>query len=266
MPSRRGSASAKVTWTPPNDAQLRVLERQLRDGTAEAPTIKSRPYGNDGWSPWITNLRGLIEKSLGPESPQASAFHHAGGMFADGPDRRDFHSQPEYDAAMARWRNEKIDRYVEAADGALQAISQELEVRGATPPATVLPARSFAFVIDKDLRAIATRDYGELKDAASGTVKAAALLAGSVIEAILYDTLLQKGTPAATLDSKDFYNLIDDARNAGVIQDRTQKAAHALRDTRNFVHPAVERRKGSLRDVDAKTAISLMNQVLEDVV
>lgn len=61
-----------------------------------------------------------------------------------------------------------------------------------------------------------------------------------------------------------FVDLINEAAAAKVIGDRTQKAAHAVRDTRNFVHPAVELREGRLRKVDADAAIALMQMVLED--
>jgi hypothetical protein len=71
--------SARPDWSAPPTEELLVLERQIRDTIAEADAITSKPYGEDGWSPWITNLGDLIARAFGPESPQATAFHHARG-------------------------------------------------------------------------------------------------------------------------------------------------------------------------------------------
>lgn len=58
-------------------------------------------------------------------------------------------------AVKATWRNEEIARSIGKAGGVLKAIEQELERRGATPLATGLVARDFAFVqtarLDRDL-------------------------------------------------------------------------------------------------------------------
>lgn len=257
-------AQSRPQWTPPPTQELVVLERQIRAAIDEADAIKTKPYGEDGWGPWQTNLGDLIERAFGPDSAQATSFHYAGGLIADGPDSRDFGASA-YAAAMVEWRNEKIGRYVGYARGALKAIEQELERRGAQPTAPGLTRRDFAFVKTEAIRAIAVRDYEELRGVADRTTKAAALLAGSVIEAVLNDALQRKGFAAKQVDDLTFAELVTEARAASVIQTRTEKAAHSVRDLRNFVHPAVELREGRLREVDAKAAIALMNMVLEDL-
>ena len=67
------------------------------------------------------------------------------------------------------------------------------------------------------------------------------------------------------LEGLSFFDLINEAAAAGVVQKRTTQAAHSVRDLRNFVHPAVELREGRLRQVDARAAIALMDIVLEDL-
>lgn len=256
--------AAQPTWSPPANEQLVVLEQQIRAAIDESDEIKTKPYGEDGWGPWQSNLGDLIERAFGPESSQATSFHYAGGLIADGPDARDFGAS-EYARLMIEWRNDKITKYVGYARGAVKAIDQELERRGAQPAAPGLIRRDFAFVKSVPIRAIAARDYEELRAVADRTTKAAALLAGSVIEATLYDALQGKGFTAKQLDALTFAQLVNEAKGAGVIPTRTEKAAHSVRDLRNFVHPAVELREGRLRDVDAKAAIALMNMVLEDL-
>jgi hypothetical protein len=254
---------ARSDWSAPPTEGLLVLERQIREAIDEAQAIQAKPY-EAGWGNWQTNLGDLIDRAFGPESPQASSFHWAGGLIADGPDARDL-AASDYAIAMAQWRNEKITSYIAAARGALKAIAQELERRGAQPTATGLLRRDFAFVRSEPVRAIAIRDHEELRGVADRTIKATALLAGSVIESVLLDALGRVGFTAKQLDRMELHEMVDEAAVAKVIQPRTQKAAHAVRDVRNFVHPAVELREGRLRDVDAKAAIALMNLVLEDL-
>jgi hypothetical protein len=254
---------ARQQWSPPPTEQLLVIEHQIRAAIEEGTAIKATAYAG-GWGAWETNLGDLITRAFRPDSAQAIAYQSAGGFIADGPDARDF-TPADYQAALVEWRDEKIDSFIAAAHGALKAIAQELERRGAEPIAPSLPARDFAFVRNNVLRAIAIRDYGELRTVAGGTVKAAAILAGSVIEAILVDALEQQGFTPKQVDAMKFVELIDEATAAKIIGARTQKAAHAVRDTRNFIHPEVERREGRLRKVDTDAAIWLMAMVLEDL-
>jgi hypothetical protein len=256
-------ASPRPVWTSPPTEQLLVLERQMQDALAEGERTMTRPY-EDGWGAWSTNLGDLISRAFGDESPQSNAFQYSGGFFADGPDARDM-SVSDYKQAMVEWRNEKISGYITHARGALKAIAQELERRGATPGQASWPRRDFALIRSDPLRAIATRDYDELRGVAGMTVKATALLAGSVVEAVLHDALERNGFSPSQLDSMRFHELVDEAANAKLISDRTKKAAHVARDIRNLVHPVVELRDGRLRKVDADQAIAVMQMVLEEL-
>lgn len=262
------SARAKTrepSWEPPRDQELAVLRRQIEQAIVDGEEIAaSRPYA-DGWGAWQTNLGHLVTLACGPESPQAISYRDARGFFANDPDERDM-SPSAYADAMVEWRNDTIARYISAARGALKAIDQEMERRGVrtTEGSGTLPAETFAFVSSAPIRAIALRDYEELRIAAR-TVKARALLAGSVVEAVLFDALEQKGVAAPQVAKMSFHDLIQQARTLQVITARTAKVADSLRDMRNLVHPAVELREGELRGADADAAVSLMALVLEEL-
>jgi hypothetical protein len=86
-----------------------------------------------------------------------------------------------------------------------------------------------------------------------------------VIEAVLIDALSRKGFKEKQLESLTLFEMIHEAAVAKILLKRTEQSAHSVRDLRNFVHPAVELREGRLREVDAKAAIAVMDQVLEDV-
>lgn len=263
--SARSRRTTEPQWTPPSEPELLVLRRQIQQAIAEADEIVAKPYEGSGWGAWDSNLGDLIDRAFGPKSPQANSYHHSGGMFASGPDRRDFYSAEAYEEARVKDRNKTMARQVEAARGALKAIDQELERRGALPVEVAIAHRDFRFVQDAAIRDIALRDHNELRSLAGEVVKARALLAGSVIEGVLTDALARRGFAPKQLEGLKFVELIDEAATAGVIQKRTRHAADSLRDLRNFVHPAVELREGRLRKVDAEAAVALMNMVLEDL-
>lgn len=251
-------------WRPPRDEELAVLRRQIDQAIAEGSAITATPYEN-GWGAWQTNLGDLVQRACGPESAQANSYQYAGGLFADGPDARDL-GPSAYADAMVEWRNEKVTSYIAAARGAVKAIDQEMERRGVRIPegGGTLPAESFSFVASEPTRAVAQRDYEELR-IAGRTVKARALLAGSVVEAVLLDALERKGFVPQQVARMSFNELIQQAREDKVITARTAKVADSLRDLRNLVHPAVELREGRLRSVEADAAVSLMALVLEDL-
>lgn len=252
MAGRRSTARG-LEWTPPSDQELVVLQRQIREAIGEAAEIKAKDYGNDGWSPWSSHIRDLVGRAFGPDSPQSQSMHRVS------------FGKPDHQSHVA-WRNELIDEKIEAAERVVKAIGLELERRGAkAQPAAALPARSFAKVANLPLRGIAERDYDELRKIASSTTMAAALLAGGVIEAVLYDALQQRGFAAAQLDKMRLVDLVNEAVNAKLIRPRAQTAGHAVRETRNLIHPAVELQQGRLTKHDAELVVALMQIVLEDL-
>jgi hypothetical protein len=126
--------------------------------------------------------------------------------------------------------------------------------------------RSFAFVRNADLRQIVERDYKELSRILfpDGAWKSTVVMAGSILEAILYDLLthdpariaaamgsgeaprkrggMVKDLLADTFEDEwKLKNLIDVAVDLGLLPQESKDNIHqVLRDYRNFVHPRVE--------------------------
>jgi len=129
-----------------------------------------------------------------------------------------------------------------------------------------LPNLSFTFMKDGRLRAMAERDYEELRVAAFyRSAKSKALLAGSVIEAVVLDLLIAKGVAFDELKGLAAHALYERAKHEELLAGRQLSAAHATRDTRNFVHPAVEYREGDLTAEQADLALSLMRAILAEL-
>ena len=121
--------------------------------------------------------------------------------------------------------------------------------------------RSFAFVKDTDLRQIIERDYRELRLNVypSGAWKSTVILAGSILEAVLFDQLTtdpavrsraeaSAKAPKVSGKVKDLAagewklaELIEVAVDINVLPaDRAKSFDQVLRDYRNFVHPKKE--------------------------
>lgn len=257
MSSRRRVADSEG----PTDAQLGVLQKQVADAVADGEKLVTEPLDQGRWNGWEIHLEDLLGRALGPDHWPVEFRQASGGAgLAIVGDPFDYD-----EADQLEGRNEDVEAKLGVARQALLAIDQELERRGARPAEMGLPARDFAFIQSEALRAITIRDYGELRSLPAGTVKASALLAGSIIEAALRDALERQGFKPNQLDDLRFIQLTDEAAGARLIQKRTRAAAHSVRDLRNFVHPAVELREGRLREVDARAAIALMEMVLEDL-
>jgi hypothetical protein len=119
--------------------------------------------------------------------------------------------------------------------------------------------REFPYITDPDLRSIIYRDYAELtlKLFPSGAWKSTVIMAGSILEAILFDRLAdKKWNPTALLSPKvptsksgaklsmddwSLANLIDVAMDVKMLPKDPGNTIHqVLREFRNFVHPKRE--------------------------
>ena len=121
--------------------------------------------------------------------------------------------------------------------------------------------RSFAFIKDEGLRRIIERDYKELSLILfpGGAWKGTVIMAGSLLEAILYDLLThsarQANAEASAKAPRDknkqvwdldggkwkLKHLIDVAVDVSLLPKGRADAIHqVLRDYRNFVHPKKE--------------------------
>jgi hypothetical protein len=140
--------------------------------------------------------------------------------------------------------------------------------------------RSFPFLSDPDLQRIVERDYLELrlKVYPDGAWKCTVILAGSILEAILFDQL---GTPAwnglalgsssapknngavIPLEKWKLEKLIDVAVDIGRLPTDPANTIHqVLRDYRNFVHPKKEIRSShSLTEAEAMLAVGALDSI-----
>ena len=112
-----------------------------------------------------------------------------------------------------------------------------------------------AFIIDKELREGLRLDIGAVERAfANLEWKAATVLAGSAIEALLFwvlDTRLSdkipdsasrvfQSKPKGTLENWTLYHYVEIAADLQVVEADTAKLVRLAKDYRNLIHPARE--------------------------
>jgi hypothetical protein len=144
--------------------------------------------------------------------------------------------------------------------------------------------RSFSFLKDKGLRDIIERDYRELTLVLfpGGAWKSTVIMAGSILEAILFDILgsdpkVNAKALASLVAPKDKHGVVmplEDWRLAYLISvaadigllpsDRAATFDQVLRDYRNFVHPKKEIRSGHpCGEGEAQLAVGGLNAVCD---
>jgi hypothetical protein len=150
-------------------------------------------------------------------------------------------------------------------------------------------ARDFSFVSAPDVRRIVERDYRELsrRTFPDGSWKSTVILAGSILEAVLYNALTKdSNASAAAMKSvaaprkkngvkditKDTYDdqwtlndLIKVACNLKLIPYKDEQAIHeVLREYRNFVHPRLEVQMGiTIGEGHATTSKGMLDVILD---
>lgn len=246
--------------------ELFTAIEELRTHREAANRILASPYKDGELQLWLHKATALVQKVVpDEESYIVSAYNDARG--------RAFVSRPGYDARKIN-RDEAIQAKLPAIDEGLAAGNRWLtRLAGAstpsveiTPPVTQMPELTFTVVRDPKLRAIAVRDYRELRQAAySGMTKAKAMLAGSVAEAVLFDALLRANVPAAELESLTMGGLYQRAVAERLLVGRSSNAVAASKDGRNFVHAGVEYGKGVLTSADADNLLTTMYVVLQEL-
>ena len=96
----------------------------------------------------------------------------------------------------------------------------------------------FNFIVIPELRRSLERDYEELRSCVKAHAwKAAHVLAGSIVEAVLIDTLSAGGVDQAKLDSVEFAVLIRLAKDQGILSDEAVDLSTVIRKYRNLIHP-----------------------------
>jgi hypothetical protein len=142
-------------------------------------------------------------------------------------------------------------------------------------------SRQFAFLSSKDLRPIVERDYAELriKLFPSGAWKSVVIIAGSILEAILFDRLSDakwnskalananvpktKSGSQIPMDDWKLANLIQVAVNIDLLPRNPADTIHqVLREYRNFVHPKAEIRAAHpCTEAEAMLAVGALDSV-----
>lgn len=197
------------------------------------------------------------EKHVGKVSQLLAGLAEESGRL----DPRDFLPDAQYGFVMVRlavkkWAGETVltsehcPHFKSMAKNMIQALDKY------AGEGSRAETRSFAFIADSDLRPIIERDYRELSLilVPGGAWKSAVIMAGSILEAILYDLLSADPTrkaqaianaraPKRDLTKGEWWlhDLIEVATDLGLLpQDRAKTFDQVLRDYRNFVHPKKE--------------------------
>ena len=116
---------------------------------------------------------------------------------------------------------------------------------------------AFDFVTVDELRESLEADYAELdKCVEAGAWKAAHVLAGSIVEALLTDFLISRDDPTAPsaeeLAKMSLGQIIRVCRDMHALTSRTVDLSSVIREYRNLIHPG--RRVRLAEHVDAQTA------------
>lgn len=128
----------------------------------------------------------------------------------------------------------------------------------------------FDFINSDEFRVCLERDYQELNGVIeAGCWKAAHVIAGSIVEAILIDYLdstdFKKRTRIDPL-TLDLSRAIEASVNDKILSDKAAGLAHVVRGYRNLIHPGRVLRLGETVDGDgARVAQALVNIVAKEV-
>ncbi|MBA4032637.1 MAG: hypothetical protein C0478_17355 [Planctomyces sp.] len=204
-------------------------------------------------------------------------------------DPRDFEQAKRAEFMLVRGRFEHLvnpNRHeVISGTSVSEALKQLREVLDFySGEGTHLDSRTFAFLREPELVEIVKRDYRELslRLHPSHSWKSSVVLAGSILEAILYDVLSgprnqanansyvaghsQYRRQGAIVDGHwTLQALIDTAIQLQILRLQDKDIIHqTLRDYRNFIHPAKEiRTQNSVGKNEAGLAMNALNVVID---
>lgn len=125
----------------------------------------------------------------------------------------------------------------------------------------------FPLVRNREIKQILISDYRDLQGCLEdGLWKPAVVLAGSIIEAVLFDFLVSEGTKVEEISGLTLGGLISRARTNSVIDEKTEKISSAIKDYRNLIHPGRSFVDGVSADrATAEIANALLSLVLDDI-
>jgi hypothetical protein len=251
--------------------QLFEIIEDLRLQRNKADQIVAGPFQAGAADLWERRTVDLIRQALDERHYDVETFHRAGAgsylMIPDSDDETKEAVRLENVRRFVAPHIPPLDDAIAEAEKKLARLTGAAVPRGPiAPPASALPRLDFSFMNDPALRAIAQRDYGELRVAAHyQNDKSKAILSGAVIETVVLDLLLQRSIPFTELKGLTAHGLYERAKKERLIGGRQSSAVDASRDTRNFVHPAVEYREGPLTREQADLALSLMKAILGEL-
>ena len=126
---------------------------------------------------------------------------------------------------------------------------------------------NFIFIVDSELRQSLENDYRELQLCLEHHAwKAAHVLSGSIVEAVLVDYLLGAGYSNKDPLKMTLEDLIDAAKTANVLSAKTADLSSVVRSYRNLIHPGRLVRLGETTDEEgAQIANSLVAIIVREV-
>jgi hypothetical protein len=245
---------------------------------------------------YIVQIATGIIGFLDHESKHRSILSHSQALFEELSrlDARDFLPEARYEFIVARldlddWNKAWCQRAGDFLNTYMRDKRRQQELRELMERiAAVLnnyggegwraKTRSFSFLTDKGLREIIERDYKELTLVLfpGGAWKSTVIMAGSILEAILFDVLASDPAinakalassvaPKGPMEDWRLENLVKVAADIGVLpMKRAPTFDQVLRDYRNFVHPKKEIRSGHpCREGEAQLAMGGLNAVCD---
>lgn len=129
------------------------------------------------------------------------------------------------------------------------------------------PEVSFDFIRDSELRQSLRSDYAELAAClAAGAWKAAHVLSGSIIEAMLADFLISVKYKTRDPLRMSLTDLIDACTKQGALTTKTSELSGAIRSYRNLIHPGRAKRLNEVADQDgARIVAALVGIIVREV-
>jgi hypothetical protein len=126
---------------------------------------------------------------------------------------------------------------------------------------------TFDFIAHDEFRASLEADFQELRKCNEGSAwKAVLVLAGSVIETILVDSLIELGYKKREPLKMELADLVEACRSEGLISQRTSDLCSAVRSYRNLIHPGRSVRLKEVADENAAhIATALIPMIAREV-
>lgn len=180
---------------------------------------------------------------------------------------------------IGEYQRERIDTIMKQIELLKQDVFDQSLSEQSIKVSEKIPA--FDFIQLKGLKLMLIRDYNEIIKCLNNECwKAAIILSGSSIEAILYDKLKQREEDAKKVSSAPknkkgevipleewrLNALIDSAEKLGFLKKGVKSLSHSGREYRNLVHPT-EEIKGDykLQKEEAENAFTILKIIIRDM-